>query len=61
MKVQTTQGLIDRDLLEIRDVISEEDNSRIIATEWYLDNELVRRDVNINVLRGIELFGEASI
>lgn len=61
MLVQTTHGLIERDLLEIKDVVVEEDNSRITATEWYLGDELVRRDVNINVLRGLDLVGEASI
>lgn len=61
MLVQTIKGLIEKDQLVIKDIISEEDNSRIIATEWYLGDELVRRDVNVNILRGIDLFGEASI
>jgi len=61
MLVQTTKGLIERDQLIIKDIVSEEDNSRITATEWYLGDELVRRDVNVNVLRGLDLFPEASM
>lgn len=51
MQVFTTKGLVDRDLLEVKDHITEEDNARVLATEWYLDGELVRRDVVVNVLR----------
>jgi hypothetical protein len=57
MLVQTTKGLLESSLLEIKDVIVEEDNARITATEWYLSNELVRRDVNVNILRGLSLEG----
>lgn len=58
--VQTTKGLLERDLLTVKDVVSEDDNSRAIATEWYLDEELVRRDVTISVLRGQALFGDQA-
>jgi hypothetical protein len=44
-KVHTTKGLIDRDLLTVKDIVSEDENSRAVATEWFLDGELVRRDV----------------
>lgn len=57
MQVQTNKGLIDRDLLTIRDVVEEYDNARVSATEWFLEGELVRRDVNVNVLRGASLDG----
>lgn len=57
-KVETTKGLIDRDLLEVRDVITEDENSRAIATEWLLDGELVRRDVALSLLSGQALFSE---
>lgn len=56
--VQTTKGLIDKALLEVRDIVTNEDNARILATEWFLDGELVRRDVNVNILSGIDLFSE---
>lgn len=56
--VQTTKGLVDKTLLEVRDIITNEDNARILATEWFLDGELVRRDVNVNILNGIDLFSE---
>jgi hypothetical protein len=55
--VQTIKGFIERDLLTVRDIISEDDNSRAVATEWFLDGEMVRRDVAVSILRGHELAG----
>ena len=56
--VLTTKGLIDRAELDVQDVITEEDNARIFATEWRHNGELVRRDVNVNILAGLQLSGE---
>lgn len=50
MKVHTTKGLVDRDLLVVTDIINEEPNARVTATEWRMGGELVRRDVHVNVL-----------
>jgi len=58
MLVHTIKGLIDRDRLTVKDVITEEETARVTATEWYLEDELVRRDVNVNVLVGQSVFGE---
>jgi len=58
MLIQTTEGLIERDLLAVRDIATEEENARVIATEWFLDGKLVRRDVNVNMLRGLDLNSE---
>ena len=55
MKVQTIKGLIDINELKAEDFVMVEDNARIVATEWRHDGELVRRDVNVNILRGLEL------
>lgn len=60
MLVQTTKGLIERDTLEVRDIVEEHDNARVNATEWFLDGELVRRDVNVNVLRSVEVGSEQN-
>ena len=60
MLVQTTRGLIERDTLEVRDIVEEHDNARVNATEWFLSGELVRRDVNVNVLRGVGMGGEQN-
>lgn len=60
MLVQTTKGLIERDALDVRDIVEEHDNARVNATEWFLEGELVRRDVNVNVLRGAELGSEQN-
>jgi len=60
MLVQTTRGLIERDRLVASDIISEEDNARVVATEWHLDGELVRRDVAVSILQGQALAGEQA-
>ena len=60
MKVHTTKGLIERDRLIVTDIVSEEDNARVVATEWHLDGELVRRDVAVSILRGHALCGEQA-
>lgn len=53
--VHTTKGLIERDRLVVNDIVSDEENARVIATEWHLDGELVRRDVIVSILSGIGL------
>ena len=58
--VQTIKGLIDRDRLEVHDIISEDENSRAIATEWFLEGELVRRDVAVSILCGQALMGDQA-
>ena len=57
VQVHTIHGLVDRDRLQVTDVVTEDDNSRAIATEWHLDGELVRRDVHVIILRGQTLAG----
>lgn len=59
-QVQTTRGLIDRAMLTASDIVSEEDNARVIATEWHLGDELVRRDVAVSILHGQALCGEQA-
>ena len=58
MLVHTTHGLIERDLLTAVDIVTEEENARVIATEWFLDDEMVRRDVAVSILSGQAVFGE---
>lgn len=58
MQILTKLGLIERTELEVKDVIVEEENARVTATEWYHNGELVRRDVNVNILSGIQMTGE---
>lgn len=58
--VHTAKGLIERDRLIATDIVSEEDGARVIATEWHLDGELVRRDVAVSILRGQALSGEQA-
>ena len=59
-KVHTIKGLIDRDLLTVTDIVTEEPNARVTATEWHHEGELVRRDVNVNILAGQALCGEQA-
>ena len=54
--IETTKGELPVDDLEIRLVHSDEPEATIDATEYWLDNECVRRDVNI-ALKGKQLFG----
>jgi hypothetical protein len=56
-QVQTTKGLIDRDLLTTNDIVEEGENYRSIATEWFFNGELVRRDVAVSILCGLEMAG----
>jgi hypothetical protein len=55
MLVTTTLGLVERDRLQAKDIIEEHDNARVIATEWFLDGEMVRRDVHVSILRGLDV------
>lgn len=55
MKVFTKNGLMERAELTVKDIVEEHDNARVTATEWYAGAELVRRDVNVNILRGLAL------
>lgn len=55
MQVHTTKGLVEREKLVARDIVEEHDNARVVATEWYMGDEMVRRDVHVSVLRGLTL------
>jgi hypothetical protein len=55
MLVDTKNGPIERDALTVKDIIEEHENARVFATEWYHGEELVRRDVNVNILRGLSI------
>lgn len=56
--VFTIKGLIPRDLLEVKDVITETENSRSVATEWYYMGELVRRSCATEILAPPDIAGE---
>lgn len=50
--VYTTKGLVPFRELSVKDIVTGTDNSREIATEWRMGEELVRRDVWVSILRG---------
>ncbi len=57
MMIDTVKGLMDLEALEVRDVVEIGHNGvpfRKVATEYRLHEELVRRDVTVTALRGIE-------
>lgn len=58
MLVHTAKGLIERELLEVKDTVSEEGSARTVATEWYLNGELVRRDAWANIYAPQSISGE---
>jgi hypothetical protein len=58
VKIHTTHGLVDFDQLTVTDVVTMEENARVIATEWRLGDELVRRDVYVNGLRPLDMSAE---
>lgn len=51
MRVFTTEGEIERALLETKDECLETDDARLISTEWRYRGRIVRRDVWVNPLR----------
>ena len=54
MKVLTTKGPIDLDLLEVKDIAEICENTRKVASEFRLNGELVRRDVAVSMLMPVE-------
>ena len=56
--VHTTKGLVPMSQLTVKDLTTLESNARVTATEWRMGDELVRRDVHVNILRGQSLVGE---
>jgi hypothetical protein len=58
--ISTMKGLLPESKL-VRKVVEQESANEIITmSEWYLDGELVRRDVWLNMKRGLDVSGEAS-
>lgn len=57
-QVQTIKGLIDRDQLEVTDIVTEEGNARIIRTEWRHHGEVVKADCHVSILCGQTLGGQ---
>jgi len=58
--IKTTEGLLEVESLTVKDIINMEDNARVTATEWYLGEKLVRRDVHVNILNGLSFKGEQA-
>jgi hypothetical protein len=60
MLVYTTKGLVEADQLQVTDVVTMEDNARVIATEWRMGEEVVRKDVWVSVLRQHDMSSEQA-
>lgn len=57
MLIDTARGLLELSTLEVKDIAENGDSGvpfRKIATEYRFRGELVRRDVTVTALRGIE-------
>ena len=52
MKVSTAKGNIDVELLRVEDHVEWHDNARVVRTRWFLEDEEVRTDIHVEVLRG---------
>lgn len=59
-EILTIDGLLPVDSLRILDIITDTDNSRDIATEYYAGDRLVRRDVAVSILRPLQYSAEAG-
>ena len=57
--ITTTKGEIDESLLTFKQGGFEDDNEQTTWQEWWLDGELVRRDAQVNLKKGIpmDIFG----
>lgn len=60
MLVDTIEGPIERDLLDVKDIIEEGPNCRSIATEWRFEGRLVKRDCHVMILSGAQMGGEQA-
>lgn len=58
--VDTILGPIERERLEVQDLIEEGPNYRTIVTEWRLNGEIVKRDAATSILHGLVLGGEQA-
>lgn len=54
--VMTKVGLLPYEDLEITDIVTEEDNARVIATEYKYKGEIVKREAWVCLLRPLNLF-----
>ena len=55
--VQTTQGLLESDSLTVKDTSTIENDVRVTSTEWFLGEQLVRKDLTLNILCGQSMSG----
>jgi hypothetical protein len=55
MKVLTTRGLVERSALTVKDVVTESETARTVATEYYLGEKLVKRSVWIDIWQPLEM------
>lgn len=53
--VVTTEGLIERERLEMREVFEDAPTYCVHAHEYYLDGKLVKRGAHVHMKQGLEL------
>lgn len=58
--VTTIHGLMDESLLQRKNIDSQTPDGRSIATEYWLDGELVHRSVHLILNKGADVLGQAN-
>ena len=58
--VQTAEGLLPLDALQVTETRKVGATDISMAREWYYEGRLVRRDAWVTLLRGVESNGEAG-
>jgi len=52
--VWTTEGLVPREELEMREVFTDNENDCSHAIEYYRDGRLVKRGVSVHIKKGLD-------
>ena len=53
--VDTTKGPLPREELEVKEIVTEDEQSRNVNVEWYHNGEMVRRDCLVCIKTGLNL------
>lgn len=61
MLIHTKDGLVPIEELDVKDITELQENARVTATEWRRNGEVVRRDVHVNLLRGLSMAAESTL
>lgn len=60
MKITTTKGLLDEELLEKREGVVENDTENTTWTEYWLEGELVHRSAHVRLKKSVTASGQVG-